>query len=948
MLSGRYKTIFALFIVFLAFMLALNVYVRSVMNDYIREDEDMETAVLTGLSVMLAGLAYDGDLDQPSPAAGDSPAAQARRRETLGRFAEEYHVDRAFLLRDAGGGKIQFLAQGSASTASDLPPAGAFLGTDEDGALASALGGAAAAGGSGSDGVSRAYAPVFDENGQVRAVAGVDLRPRGPGSRRLLNHVALLHVLSVLLVMLTGLVSLRLLEKEARKAKVANQDKSNFLARISHEIRTPMNAVMGISELLLRMSDAIPAQAQNYVRNIKQAAANLLSIVNDILDLSKIESGKFTINEAPYRLSLLVNDLVNIINVRLMEKPVRFIVSVKSHIPDRLVGDVTRLRQILLNLLSNAVKYTNEGVVTLSLDAAETRRGETTILAEVRDSGIGIKPEDVKTLFGDYVQLNDSSRPKVQGTGLGLAICKQLAQLMGGGISVSSSPGEGSVFKVEIPQKVETDSPMAEVDHPGGKSVLVYERRTVFAESIHEALEDLGVPHLLVDEWQAFREAMAGSGFSHIILPVSQYKIIKRELLRAAPGSSVAVTTEDLHPFLTDDVRRLYLPLYSRPLAEFLNNRDVPSETMSAWQAQVMFTAPEARALVVDDIQTNLMVIEGLLKPYDIKIQTSSGGKEAVELIRQNDYDIVFMDHMMSDQDGIEATRAVRELEGDRFKRVPIVAMTANALHGMAEYFTSSGMNDFLPKPIDPNRLNSILRRWLPPEKISEIPVPAPAAVSLAQTRYEFPRLRGVDSAMGLTRSGDNLEAYLKTMKYFLKDVRDTPGAIRSANHRRDAKEIAFQAHALKGSCWAIGANILAEQATAIESAVALGDMASVSVQVDGLLRNLSDAIDDLSAFVGQAENESLREGGDMASQEEIDGDLSVLRQAFCDTDAGGIDRVIKRLQNRRIPQWLRKSLEELWGHFQEVEYEEAIEQIEELLAGDAPRTAAADPARRH
>ncbi|MDR1111077.1 MAG: response regulator [Deltaproteobacteria bacterium] len=745
--------------------------------------------------------------------------------------------------------------------------------------------------------------------------------------------VTWLQVFSGILVLASGLLAVLLLGREARNANQANRGKTLFLARISHEIRTPMNAIVGISELLLRLSDNMPAQAHTYARNIKQAAANLLSIINDILDLSKIESGKFEIVESSYRLSLLVNDLVNLVNVRLMEKPVRFVVSVAARTPDRLQGDATRVRQVLLNLLSNAIKYTNSGTISLSLDAARTRKGEMALRAEVRDTGIGIKPGDVQNLFGEYVQLDYKSHRNIQGTGLGLAIVKHLCQLMGGGIRVSSQFGQGSVFTVELPQKVEDEAPMAAVVDAAAKRVLVYERRNVIAASIDSALKDLGVPFLMVDGRDSFMRALGEGGFSHAILPVSLHSLLKAEMAAKSFGARVAVTAEDVHPFGLEDVRCLFLPLYSRPLAEFLNDAESETDAAQSSLALVRFTAPGATALVVDDLQTNLMVMKGLLQPYLMRVVTCSGGLEAVELVRRNEFDIVFMDHMMDDMDGLEATRAIRDLEGQRFKDLPIVAMTANALAGMDEFFASSGMSDFLPKPIDTARLNSILLRWLPGDRLAKAGHPAAKDPS-ARARHGFPPLRGIDTSLGLSRSGESLPAYLRTMRFFLSDVKDLPGAVRSAWHRDDGKALAALAHALKGSCGAIGAGPLADRALSIESAVVSGDLGFVAENVENLLRELNEAIEDLSAFVGQAESEG-GEGDGQASPELIGQELAVLRKAFAETDAGGIDRAISRIRGRPIPQWLRLSLDEVWGHFQEVEYEEAIEQIDRLLEGD-------------
>jgi HPt (histidine-containing phosphotransfer) domain-containing protein len=264
--------------------------------------------------------------------------------------------------------------------------------------------------------------------------------------------------------------------------------------------------------------------------------------------------------------------------------------------------------------------------------------------------------------------------------------------------------------------------------------------------------------------------------------------------------------------------------------------------------------------------------------------------------------------------------------------------MTANALTGMEEYFLSSGMNDFLPKPIDINRLNSILSRWLDPDKLDKHgPETASKRACPRRQGYYFPRLRGIDSAVGLSRSGDNLEVYLKIMKSFLKDSRDMPAAVRGAFHREDSKALIALAHALRGSCGAIGAVSLADQSLAIEAAVSSGDTSFVATHIENLIKDLSEAIEDLSAFVGQNESEAFREGGDMASQEEVAKDLRNLRKAFQETDAVGVETAIKRLRARSIPKWLRQTLEECWGHFQDVEFDEAIERIDRLLEGDWP-----------
>jgi CheY-like chemotaxis protein len=378
---------------------------------------------------------------------------------------------------------------------------------------------------------------------------------------------------------------------------------------MSHEIRTPMNAVIGISELILR--ENISPRVRDYLVQIKQAGGGLLAIINDILDFSKIESGKMEIHPAKYALSSLLNDVVTIIGIRLHEKSLQFKVNIDTTLPCLLLGDEIRMRQILLNLLSNAVKYTKEGYIEFKVTGSVTGQETINITFEVSDSGMGIKEEDMKNVFGNFVRFDPYKNRNVEGTGLGLAITNSLCRLMGGDISVTSVYGKGSTFTVILPQKIVDARPIATTT-------------TTIA---------------------------AGE----------------------SPGAE---------------------------------------QTDSA----VLFTAPDARVLIVDDVSINLMVAEGLLAPYKMQITCVTSGAEAVSLTENNTYDLILMDHLMPTMDGIETAAKIRASAGAN-PRVPIVALTADAIVGMKEMFLENGFNDYLSKPIEISRMNAIIKRWIPPEK---------------------------------------------------------------------------------------------------------------------------------------------------------------------------------------------------------------------------------------
>jgi len=493
------------------------------------------------------------------------------------------------------------------------------------------------------------------------------------------------------------------MQKMVEDYQKASDAKSNFLARISHEVRTPMNAIMGLVELSAR--ENITEQMPRYMLSIKKACDNLLSIVNDILDFSKIESGRLEIVPAKYDVASLIHDIINIIQIKTVESNVHFIVDIDSNIPSNLIGDETRIRQILLNILSNAFKHTSEGFISLTMHG-EMQQGNTQLLnIEITDTGTGIKQEDIDKLFEK---------------GLGLAITKSLCSAMGGSISVKSTYGKGSNFTIKIPQlMVEQWEKIASVQNQSQKKILLYETNEIYANSTLKIMSNLNVECTRVDNYNVFCTELKKS-YPFVFVSADIFAQAKKTAWALGVDPNFVIIKKFNDIAYEKYAKTIILPIHAISVANILNETSEGKNLEETVDESRTFVTTGVRVLIVDDISVNLMVAEGLMAAYMMQIDTCTNGRAAIERIRNTKYDIVFMDHMMPELDGIETTKIIRKIPGEYFENLPIIALTANAVSDMRNLFLESGMNDLLTKPIELPKLNEILDKWIPSSKKSK------------------------------------------------------------------------------------------------------------------------------------------------------------------------------------------------------------------------------------
>ncbi len=736
------------------------------------------------------------------------------------------------------------------------------------------------------------------------------------------------------------------------KLEYANRTKSDFLANMSHEIRTPMNAIVGMCELILREQD-ISENVRENCFNIQSSGRSLLSIINDILDFSKIESGKMEIIESEFNIASMLNDVINMTMTRKGNKKIEIMVYADPEIPSGLIGDEVRIRQVMINLMTNAVKFTQSGVVTLKVSQSKQEYG-INLKISVEDTGIGISEENLEKLFESFQQVDTRKNRAIEGTGLGLAISKRLVTKMGGFVNVSSVYGQGSKFSFVIPLKVKNDAPFINVKNAADIKAAAYIELSKFdmpavekkyKELMFEISSNLNVDFVYTDSFERLRKVNSENSITHCFIGKEEYLAHKEYFVDMSEKTEIILVQDVTDAVqVPENIRCIYKPFYTMSAASALNNESMVLNLNERRGSSISFSAPKARVLVVDDNAINLKVAVGLMQPYHMQVMTVDSGRAAISMLRSKDIDIVFMDHMMPEMDGVEATGIIRSTEGEYYKKLPVIALTANAVNGVRERFIEAGFNDFVAKPIELNALDRVLKMWLPQEYI----MPPVTNSYGTNDRRKANRTKAENSSglinvsKGLNYAGGSEDAYYDILDMYVRKGSEKREQINRLAAEENWKNYIIEVHALKSTSLSIGAVTLSEFAKKLEMAGKAGDYSAIVKDNDALSELYGKVMEEgrkLLEACGYTFEEEEQSSGNAESAKEISEALlkecmDKIEEYCADFDGDEIEKTAREAAGFSFNgKPLKPYFEKIAEYAADFEYDSALEELRKAAA---------------
>ncbi len=734
------------------------------------------------------------------------------------------------------------------------------------------------------------------------------------------------------------------LEAAKVSAENATQAKSQFLANMSHEIRTPMNAIIGLSSLCLQEHD-LPRKVQSYTTKVNSAAQSLLGLINGILDLSKIEAGKMNIESIPFNLESVIESVVNQISLSAHEKQLELVLDYDSRIPDRLIGDAHRLEEILLNLGSNAIKFTSAGEVIIKVYVKNLQDNNVTIHFQVTDTGIGLTDEQKESLFEDFMQADGSTTRLYGGTGLGLSISKKLTSAMSGKIWAESVYGTGSNFFVALSFDIDrADSPADPITQfLKDKHALIIDDNQSSRDALANMLESLSVSVLSAPNAHQAIEILSNAHKNkvtidfvladHIMPGLNGVDLIgKLRHEHFSANTTAILLSQHSHNDIPDDNAGddidnvVYKPLSPRLLRQALaiasNFESETSHTLSKTTGIRHDTNLTAtRILLVEDNPLNQDVALGILSKSGIQVDIANNGQEAIKCLT-TEYDAILMDLQMPVMDGYDATKIIRLDE--KYKDLPIIAMTANIMIEKKQKCIDAGMNDIITKPVDPDNFFMILNKWITGIDVSHTPLP-PEQIRISD---ELNSIREIDVRSGLARIGGNEEQYRQLLLRFRKNYPETLNDIGTLVRQNKMIDAERAAHTLKGVSGNIGSEALFEAASDLERAISDSDQLRIARYLQKAAKILSIVIEDLSNLKTIDESSITKKG---YGEKEVTDLLQRLQSQVNQSNMASID-TLELLKQYQLPANTEQCIDSLEKALETFDFKNSSKLLEELL----------------
>ena len=718
---------------------------------------------------------------------------------------------------------------------------------------------------------------------------------------------------------------IRLMEKVNDELERTSRMKSDFLANMSHELRTPMNAVIGMTEIALR--EDISPKLKDCLNQISTSGRNLLNIINDILDYSKIDAGKMEIIPDEYEPLSEVNDIANILQTRIGDKDLELYFIVDPALPHKLLGDCMRIRQVLINIANNAIKFTQKGIIRITLECEKKSDEELNLIYHVKDTGQGIKEEDLNKLFVSFQQVDSKRNRNVEGTGLGLAISKSLCEAMGGTIGVESEYGKGSDFWFSIPQRIVNPTPDLVVENADGKYAYCLNEKMLMTDEFTREMSVLGLDSKVIASLSDYRP----TGKKEYLFIERAYYTQETEAFLDEHPDVTGVVLTDFGSDLKADRKNMYVmmrPQTTLSMVLALNGKQYTDLDLDPDDDRFThFIAPTARVLIVDDNSINLTIATGLLEPLKIMCDTALSGAEAMDKIREMPYDIIFMDHMMPEMDGIDTTKAIRE-QIPSASETPIIALTANVVEGTRDMFLEAGMADMIPKPIDVKQLNFKVYSWLPEYKIQHMD-----EKDIRQNEEESYKASGRYECLDCEKAISGLGSaalFDKIVEEYYKRGRRTRSEIEDALATGDIHDYALKTHALKSSSRQIGAMDLGDVAEKLEHAAKAEDMATIDQYHSSAMEILDKLITDLSEYFPEDEG---RDDLPPISDEEITEVFDRLRTACDNLEMDEMEACAEILKVHSYPDDKKELIEKMLNAIDMIDTESCVEMIDAYFA---------------